>query len=275
MLPIHIHAALALLTPLQTAGSTGWQANEGPVLVSDESEPFGKFTAFGADVELDEDRAIVGASGGAYVFERDGSAWHSMARVIGSDTVLLDYFGASVAIDGDTLVVGAPRDDHSGAYDAGSAYVFARDPETQAWEEVLKLTLADPGDGDAFGSAGVGPRRHDRRRVAVALGGRREHGLRPRVRARRRGGHDVEPGHVPHGQPRRERQLVRFRLCRCWTTRWPWPPAATKTSTCSSASRPRPGRRARGSRGPSARAASASRSTWTATRWPSATIWLS
>jgi len=60
-------------------------------------------------------------------------------------------FSSSLALDGDTLVVGAPFDDHSGLDDAGSAYVFQRDPDTNQWLEVQKLTASDADDEDVFG----------------------------------------------------------------------------------------------------------------------------
>ncbi len=76
-------------------------------------------------------------SGAAYVFKRLGSAWHQEAYLKASNTDPDDFFGLSVAISGDTIVVGAPREDsgangvngnqnHNGMSRAGAAYVFVR-----------------------------------------------------------------------------------------------------------------------------------------------------
>jgi hypothetical protein len=78
-----------------------------------------------------------------------------------------DWFGFSVAVAGDTLVVGAVRDDDDGD-SSGSAYVFQRGPNGD-WSEVAKLTAADAAAGDEFGATvavsggtiAVGAQRHD------------------------------------------------------------------------------------------------------------------
>ena len=70
---------------------------------------------FGADVAVDGDTAVVGATtnfqsaGYVYVFTRDGDTWTQTARLQGSDTESGDQFGVNVAIEGDTIVVGAPK----------------------------------------------------------------------------------------------------------------------------------------------------------------------
>jgi len=65
-----------------------------------------------------------------------------------------DQFGISVAITGDTIVVGASLDDDNGT-DSGSAYVFTHTGTT--WTQQAKLTASDGAAGDYFG-----------RRVAIA-----------------------------------------------------------------------------------------------------------
>ena len=75
-------------------------------------------------------------AGAAYVFQRSGSTWSQQAYLKASNTDASDYFGVSVAISGDTIVVGASgegssatgvngnQDDNS-ASAAGAAYVFS------------------------------------------------------------------------------------------------------------------------------------------------------
>ncbi len=62
-----------------------------------------------------------------------------------------DQFGVSVAVSGDTAVVGASKEDAGGS-NAGAAYVFGRNEGgTDMWGEVKKLTALDAQAGDYFG----------------------------------------------------------------------------------------------------------------------------
>ena len=66
-----------------------------------------------------------------------------------SDGGQSDTFGTSVAISGDTAIVGAPQDDIGGNVNQGSAYVFTRSGTT--WTHQQKLTASDGGQVDDFG----------------------------------------------------------------------------------------------------------------------------
>jgi len=112
---------------------------------------------FGGNVALDGDIVVIGAmrdddkgvdSGSAYVFTRSGTAWSHQVKLTASDGAVGDEFGYSVAISGDTAVVGAPRDDDKGD-DAGSVYVFTRTGIT--WSQQTKLAASDGAAGDLFG----------------------------------------------------------------------------------------------------------------------------
>jgi hypothetical protein len=62
------------------------------------------------------------------VFTRQGSTWSEQAKLTASDVAAEppgDLFGFSVAVHGNTVVVGAPLDDVGANADQGSAYVFA------------------------------------------------------------------------------------------------------------------------------------------------------
>jgi hypothetical protein len=114
---------------------------------------------FGNRVALSGDTAVVGAraddspatnAGSAYVFVRSGGTWTEQAKLTASDAAANDQFGVSVAVSGDTAVVGARRDD-SPARDAGSAYVFVRSEVT--WAEQAKLTASDAAENDELGTS--------------------------------------------------------------------------------------------------------------------------
>jgi hypothetical protein len=111
-------------------------------------------------VAIDGDTAVVGAfwdnvgansteQGSAYVFTRSGSNWTQQAHLTASDGAATDYFGISVAISGDTAVVGAWNDDIGGNTDQGSAHVFVR--SGTIWGAQAKLTASDGAATDSFG----------------------------------------------------------------------------------------------------------------------------
>jgi hypothetical protein len=112
---------------------------------------------FGYSVAISGDTAVIGAdrnndagdlSGSAYVFLRSGTTWSQQYKLTASDAAAEDYFGWSVAVSGDTAVIGAIGDDDAGDF-SGSAYVFLRSGTT--WSQQQKLTATDAAEGDEFG----------------------------------------------------------------------------------------------------------------------------
>ena len=89
---------------------------------------------FGSAVAVSGDSAVVGATGddigatadqgSAYVFARSGTTWSQQAQLTVADGAAGDSFGRSVAVSGNTAVVGAAPDDVLANVDQGSAYVF-------------------------------------------------------------------------------------------------------------------------------------------------------
>ena len=71
------------------------------------------------------------------------------AQLTVADGAAYDYFGSSVAVDGDTAVVGAQSDSIGASADQGSAYVFVRSGAT--WTQQAQLTAADGAATDEFG----------------------------------------------------------------------------------------------------------------------------
>ena len=140
--------------------SGGWtDGNETAKLTASDRQPSGYF---GFSVALDGDTAVIGASqhnhpvtgagsGAAYVFTRESGVWGEKAKLTASDAAAKDNFGVSVAVEGDTVVVGSWQDDDNGR-NSGSAYVFEK-PEL-GWAttfETLKLTAPDGAANDRFG----------------------------------------------------------------------------------------------------------------------------
>ncbi|MBU4154499.1 MAG: hypothetical protein KKD63_16635 [Proteobacteria bacterium] len=112
---------------------------------------------FGNSVAISGDTVIVGAygnddgcesSGAAYIFKRDGDVWTQQAKLTAGDGTAYDYFGWSVAIIGDTAIVGAYGDDDGGE-SSGAAYIFKLEGAT--WTQISKLTANDAMAYDYFG----------------------------------------------------------------------------------------------------------------------------
>jgi hypothetical protein len=132
---------------------------------------------FGRSVAVSGDTLVVGArfedsdttginstpnelavnAGAAYVFARSGSTWTQQAYLKAAQVSVSDGFGGSVALSGDTLVVGATGEDSSttginstpneSANDAGAAYVFARSGSTWTQQAYLKASQVTASDG--------------------------------------------------------------------------------------------------------------------------------
>lgn len=158
----------------------GFDAGAAYVFVRDEAEwrleaklvadDGGAADFFGSSVDVDGDTVLVGAvgdddnglqSGSAYVFTREAGVWMQAAKLTPSDGELQDNFGGSVALSGDSALVGADGDDVDDVRGVGSAYRFARAEEASegggqsdglhSWVQVDKLTASDGGATDRFG----------------------------------------------------------------------------------------------------------------------------
>ena len=112
---------------------------------------------FGTALAMSGDYVVAGAprndgagrnSGAAYVFRRQGTEWVEQAKLVASDETRSDYFGISVAMDGDTALVGAHRTNEPLA-DCGTVYVFERNGEI--WNQTAKLSAPDPDSFAYFG----------------------------------------------------------------------------------------------------------------------------
>jgi hypothetical protein len=115
--------------------------------------------AYGGSVALSERTLVVGAylddighlpnHGSVYVYARTHTGWTLEKKLAASDREFNDLFGFSVALDGETLAVGAVRAFVGGNFGQGSAYVFTR--SSGVWTEQQKLTASDGEASDNFG----------------------------------------------------------------------------------------------------------------------------
>jgi hypothetical protein len=98
-------------------------------------------------------------AGAAYVFARGDRGWVQQAYLKASNTGVADFFGNSVAISGDTVVIGAELEDSSttgansvpneAAADSGAAYIYVRTGAN--WSQQTYLKASNTGPGDNFG----------------------------------------------------------------------------------------------------------------------------
>ena len=143
----------------------------------DEEDQFGWSVAISGDTlvvgALNESSSATGvngnqslnnslSAGAAYVFIRNGTNWNQQAYLKASNTGAGDLFGYSVAIDGETIVVGSPYEgsaatgidgnqfDNSALY-SGAAYVFTR--SGTVWTQQAYLKASNTGTNDTFGAA--------------------------------------------------------------------------------------------------------------------------
>jgi hypothetical protein len=105
---------------------------------------------FGSAVAISGNMAFVGSpsdstlaslGGAVYVFTFDGTTWTQQAKLFASDTEQYTSFGASIALSGNTALIGSG---------AEAVYVFTFDGTS--WSEQAKLTASDGGD-DGFGTS--------------------------------------------------------------------------------------------------------------------------
>lgn len=124
-----------------------------------------KFTAsdgadgdrFGISVAIDGDTALVGAllasvnghsaQGTAYVFERTGGTWTQIQKLVATDGAAFDRFGASVALEGDTALIGG----WGAVGQRGAAWVFTRSGGT--WSQQARLKADDGATNDFLGQS--------------------------------------------------------------------------------------------------------------------------
>ena len=108
----------------------------------------GHTAVLGAPYAVNKDKEYTGA---AYVFVRREGKWVQQAKLLASDGAEGDLFGTSVAVDGDTIIIGTPNNDNKHGFDAGAAYTFTR--AEGKWAQRAKLLARDEMGGGHFGES--------------------------------------------------------------------------------------------------------------------------
>ena len=158
-------------------GAYGYDGTEGSVFVFTDSGgtwsqtqqlfasdgTTGDSREFGLALDFDGTNLLVGApgpdyssngtypQGTVYAFTETGGSWAQAQEFHAGDGVDGDQFGFSLALDGSTLLVGAPAADIGGNTHQGAVYVFGG--STGTWTQSQKLTAADGAAYDQLGQA--------------------------------------------------------------------------------------------------------------------------
>src|SRR5439155_1601699 len=129
-----------------------------PIVIDPLVSQFPPFTAsdgatqdeFGTSVALDGNTALIGAplktiggntnQGAAYVIVRSSWCWTQQQRLTANDGATDDWFGASVALDTDTVLIGAQAKTIGSNSHQGAAYVFVR--SNGGWIQQPRLTAS-------------------------------------------------------------------------------------------------------------------------------------
>jgi hypothetical protein len=106
---------------------------------------------FGYSVAAGSGTILIGAyaaggPGAAYIFNGSGATWSQAQKLVPPDPTGGDYFGASVALSGNTAIIGA-YEHSSNTPTPGAAYLFANG--ASAWSQTQELLA--PGGGAYFG----------------------------------------------------------------------------------------------------------------------------
>ena len=148
----------------QPGDNFGWSvAVSGDTVVV--GAPFEGSNATGVNGDQADNSAAF--AGAAYVFVRNGTNWAQQAYLKASNSQAEDHFGFSVAVSGDTVVIGAygeqsnstglnGNQNDNGAPYSGAAYVFVRNGTNWIQQAYLKASNTDPGDWFGFSVAASG-----------------------------------------------------------------------------------------------------------------------
>jgi hypothetical protein len=136
---------------------TGTDWSERARLIASDATPD---SLFGFALAVDESTIVVAAqnagnrTGSAYVFTKTTNGdWIEWQKLTASDAAPGKYFGTSLALHGNALVVGAKAGDGVDEQNSGAAYIFERSSTSLRWSETQKVTGSDTIRHDGFGTS--------------------------------------------------------------------------------------------------------------------------
>lgn len=99
------------------------------------------------------DPDAITTAGCAYLFRRTGTTWNQVYIFTASNKASNDQYGQSISLDatGNKLAIGSFLSQPGGTGDAGSVYLYVRDPVADVWTEQSILFSSDKAPSDQFG----------------------------------------------------------------------------------------------------------------------------
>lgn len=102
-------------------------------------------------IGADQDNEMGYLAGAVYVYSRNENQWLEKQKILPGDARPTDYFGRSVAISGDTIVIGAFGADNGNGNSSGAVYIFKL--VDGKWVEQQKITANDAKECRQFGAS--------------------------------------------------------------------------------------------------------------------------
>jgi len=111
---------------------------------------------FGYDVDIYQDLIVVGSRknndnspepGAAYIFRNNNNSWKQESIIKANDSSEFDFFGSSVSIFGNYILVGSVNSNNK----AGAAYVFTINMDQ--WNQIKKLNASQPSLNSKYGAS--------------------------------------------------------------------------------------------------------------------------
>lgn len=119
---------------------------------TDGTATFGNSVAIGENYIVVGDQAKTSNTGQIFIYEKTGTnSWTAYANnpVTADATNTQDFFGSSVAVTDDSVIVGALGDNNK----KGAVYIFQKDVDTGVWEQTQKIFASDGLANDQFGES--------------------------------------------------------------------------------------------------------------------------
>jgi len=146
-------------TSAASAGSAGVYAINDPSVLVQTFAPSGAAgDEIGYSIAISDEYVVIGAPsadggrGDVYLYTKGtGATWseYSANPITPALRTSNDYFGCSVAIKDNSLIIGAYGDNNK----TGAVYIFDYNSQTETWEESQKILASDGDYNDQFGES--------------------------------------------------------------------------------------------------------------------------
>lgn len=141
---------------IDAAGTETWRLNSASTLSNGQDSLLGFDVAVSGDFAAVTRPGVNRSTGAVILLQRPamGGAWTIVtAPLLAPSAARFDFFGRSIAMTDDRIIVGAHNADPSGISNAGSAYTYVREPSTNTWRFENQFNVSTPAVSNFFGEA--------------------------------------------------------------------------------------------------------------------------